>query len=57
VQVTVIVAKGNKVTANFASVQPTPDVDAPKIAEAIAAAVGGKPPTLEELQRLSGVTR
>jgi hypothetical protein len=41
VQVTVIVAKDNRVVANFALATPSPD-DAPKIIEAIAAAVGQK---------------
>jgi hypothetical protein len=52
VQLTVLVAKENKVTANFALVQPSVAADAPKIAEAIAAALGVKAPTPEELQRL-----
>jgi len=41
VQVTVIVAKDNRVVANFALATPSPD-DAPKIIEAIASAVGQK---------------
>ena len=41
--VTVIVAKDNRVLANFALDQPSLDEDAPKIAAAIAAALGGKP--------------
>ena len=52
VQLTVLVAKDNKVTANFALVQPSAQADVPKIAEAIAAAVGAKAPTAEELQKL-----
>jgi hypothetical protein len=51
VQLTVLVAKDNQVTANFALVQPSAEADAPKIAEAIAAAVGAKAPTKEELQK------
>ena len=50
--VTVLVAKDDKVTANFALVQPSVAVDAPKIIEAIVGAVGGKAPTAEELQKL-----
>lgn len=58
VQVTILVAQQNKVTANFALVQPSVAADAPKIAEAIVAALGvGKAPTLEELQRLGAPTR
>jgi hypothetical protein len=52
VMVTVVVAKDDKVTANFALVQPSLAADAPKIIEAIAAAAGVKPPTAEELQKL-----
>jgi hypothetical protein len=40
VVVTIIIAKDNRVVANFALTQPTPD-DAPKITEAIAAALAG----------------
>jgi hypothetical protein len=52
VTVTVLVVKDDKVTANFALVQPSVAVDAPKIIEAIVSAVGGKAPTAEELQKL-----
>jgi hypothetical protein len=57
VAMTVIVAKDGKVTANFALVQPSVAADAPKIAAAIAEAVGAEAPTLEELERLSGPMR
>jgi len=57
VQLTVLVAKDNKVTANFALVQPSAESDAPKIAEAIAAAVGAKAPTAEELQKFGPMRR
>jgi hypothetical protein len=46
---TVLVAKENKVMANFALVQPSVQADAPKIAGAIAEALGIKPPTDKEL--------
>lgn len=42
VSVTVLVAKDAKVTANFALVQPSLEVDAPKIFKAIADALGEK---------------
>ena len=42
VELTVIVAKANKVTANFALVQPGAHVDGPKILAAIAEATGGE---------------
>lgn len=57
VTVTVLVAKEGKVTANFALVQPSVAVDAPKIAAAIAEVIGGKAPTIEELERLSASRR
>lgn len=46
---TVLVAKDNKVTANFPLIQPSVQADAPKIAAAIAQALGQKPPTAKEL--------
>lgn len=52
VGLTVLVAKDNKVTANFALIQPGLN-DAPAIAEAIVKQVGGKAPTLEELEKLA----
>lgn len=42
VELTVLVGKANKVTANFALVQPGAHVDGPKILAAIAEATGGK---------------
>jgi hypothetical protein len=55
VQMTVLVGKDDKVTANFALVQPSIQADAPKIAQAIVDVLGGgKGPTLEELQKLGG---
>src|SRR5437762_2363666 len=44
VLVTVIIAKENRVVANFALAQPILEDDAPKIAEAVAAALGGSKP-------------
>lgn len=49
VTLTILVAKENKVTANFALVQPSLQADAPQVAEAIVAVVGGKAPSVEEL--------
>lgn len=58
VQMTVLVGKGDKVTANFALVQPSLQADGPKIAQAIVDALGGGPgPTAEELQKLTGPMR
>jgi hypothetical protein len=42
VELTVLVGKDNKVTANFALIQPGAHVDGPKILEAIASATGVK---------------
>ncbi|MCA9190082.1 MAG: hypothetical protein R3E01_14350 [Pirellulaceae bacterium] len=50
VALTALVGKSGKVTANFALVQPSLQVDALKIATAIAEAVGnGDPPKLEDV--------
>jgi len=49
VTLTVLVAKENKVTANFALVQPSLQADAPKIAAAVADALGVKRPSAKEL--------
>ena len=58
VQMTILVGKEDKVTANFALVQPSVQADAPKIAQAIVDALGGgKGPTIEELQKLGGPMR
>jgi hypothetical protein len=55
VTVTVLVGNEDKVTANFALVQPSIQADAPKIAAAIAAVLGEeKGPTVEELERIAG---
>ena len=54
VAVTVLVAKQNQVTATFALIQPSIAADAPRIAKAIAEALGdAAPPTLEDLERTS----
>lgn len=42
IQVTVIIAKDNRVVVNFALAQPSVTDDAPKIAEAVAAVLGQK---------------
>lgn len=50
VTMTVLVGKDNQVTANFALVQPSLQVDAPKVAKAIVDVLGGGPaPSLSEL--------
>lgn len=53
VQLTVLVAKDGKTTANFALVQPSVEADSIKIATALAAAAGAKPPTKESLLKAS----
>src|SRR5262245_61356575 len=52
VTLTILVGKDNKVTANFALVQPSMQADLPKILDAVVAAAGGKAPKLEELPDL-----
>ena len=49
VALTILVAKDNKVTANYALVQPSM-TEAPAILAEVVKLIGGKPPTLEELQ-------
>jgi hypothetical protein len=53
VALTVLVAKDNQVTANFALIQPAL-TDGPKILAEAAKLIDAKPPTLEELQQLLG---
>jgi hypothetical protein len=57
VQMTVLVGKDDKVTANFALVQPSLQADGPKIAAAIAEALGVPAPSAEELEKLTGPMR
>jgi hypothetical protein len=52
VTLTILVGKDNKVTANFALVQPSMQADLPKILDAVVAVAGGKAPKLEELPEL-----
>ncbi|MDP6444068.1 MAG: hypothetical protein QGG36_31405 [Pirellulaceae bacterium] len=55
VTLTVLVGKGGKVTANFAIVQPSLQADAPKIGNAIAAALGVDPPKAQEIIAVAGM--
>ena len=50
VMLTILVGKEGKVTGNFALVQPSLQVDLPKILESIVAVAGGKVPKLEDLE-------
>lgn len=50
VTMTILMADKGKVTANFALVQPSIQADAPKVLQAIVDVVGGKAPTLAELE-------
>jgi hypothetical protein len=49
VALTILVGKSDKVTANYALVQPSLQADLPKILESVVAVVGGKAPKLEDL--------
>jgi hypothetical protein len=53
VAVTILVVKENRVTANFALIQPSMNVDGPKIAAAIAAVVGRPAPSWDDLQTMA----
>jgi hypothetical protein len=46
---TVLVAKADKVTANFALVQPSVQADAPKILAEVVKLIGGQVPSLNDL--------
>jgi hypothetical protein len=50
VQLTILVGNQDKVTANFALVQPSLQADLPKILDAVVKEVGGKAPKLEEIE-------
>lgn len=49
VQLTILVGNKDKVTANFALVQPSLQADLPKILDAVVKEVGGKAPKLEDI--------
>lgn len=50
VTLTILVGNKNKVTANFALVQPSLQADLPKILEAVVKEAGGKVPKLEDIE-------
>ena len=56
VTLTIIVAKNNKVTANFALVQPSLQADLPKILKEVVAAAGGEMPKFEEWPEFKAMT-
>ena len=49
VALTILIGKDNKVTANFALVQPSLQADMPKVLDAIAQVIGGPVPKLDDL--------
>lgn len=57
VTLTILVGKDNKVTANFALVQPSLQVDLPKILESVVAVAGGTVPKLEDLEGMPAMQR
>ena len=57
VTLTILVGKDNKVTANFALVQPSLQADLPKILEAVVKVAGGKAPKLEDLPGMKEMMR
>ncbi len=56
VQLTILVGKGGKVTANFALVQPSLQADLPKILAEVVKVAGGKVPKLEEIEGMPAMT-
>ena len=57
VTLTIIIAKDNKVTGNFALVQPSIQADLPKILKEIAGVVGGDVPKVEELPEVKEMAK
>lgn len=54
VQLTILMANKNRVTANFALIQPSLQVDLPKVVEAIVEQIGGQVPKLDQLLQNGG---
>ncbi len=54
VSLTILLAREGKVLANFALVQPSLQVDLPRVLEPLAKMLGGPVPTLADLETLSG---
>jgi hypothetical protein len=57
VTLTILVGKDNKVTANFALVQPSIQADLPRILKEVVAVVGGEVPKLEDLPEVKEMTK
>jgi hypothetical protein len=57
VTLTILVGNKDKVTANFALVQPSLQADLPRILEAVVKEVGGKAPKLAELEGMKEMAR
>lgn len=57
VQLTILVGKAGKVTANFALVQPSLQADLPKILAEVVKVAGGKVPKLEEIEGMPAMAR
>ncbi len=56
VMLTVLLAKSGVVVANFAMIQPSLNVDLPKIVASVCDAIGGEPPKIEDLLRDGGMS-
>jgi len=57
VMLTILVGKEGKVTGNFALVQPSLQVDLPKILQSVVAVAGGTAPKLDELEGMREMMR
>jgi hypothetical protein len=57
VMLTILVGKEGKVTANYALVQPSLQVDLPKMLESIVSVAGGEAPKLEELEGMRDIMK
>ena len=57
VMLTILVGKAGKVTANYALIQPSLQVDLPKILKSVVEVAGGEVPSLKDLPGMAGMVR
>ena len=57
VMLTILIGKAGKVTANYALIQPSLQVDLPKILKSVVEVVGGEVPNLKDLPGMAGMVR
>ncbi|MEN9557492.1 MAG: hypothetical protein RLZZ232_3778 [Planctomycetota bacterium] len=57
VMLTILIGKAGKVTANYALIQPSLQVDLPKILKSVVEVAGGEVPNLKDLPGMAGMVR